>query len=406
MHLAALLGSSQRALSRNKMRAILMMAGVALGIALLITLSSVGESTRRETMKRFRNMLGTYDTIILRPGSAKSRGMVSLTNVDPTLKFVDADSIAQLPSVRRVAELQNAFDVDVTYRDRTRTPAIFGVSPNWLDLRGDEVAEGAFLTTGDNRSMARVAILGSYAKADLFPDEDPIGKTIRVGNVPFVVAGVLAPRGAGPGGGNLDNLVLIPVDTASKRLFNRDFLTMLIVQVADPAHPDAAVAQIHDLLRNRHHLAPGALDDFNLTSPAAIMARVTALGSTLRRLVLILAIAATVIGGVVIFSVTLIGVSERRREIGVRRAVGAPRFAVVIQFLLESVVLSGVGGAAGLVLGIGGTQLVSRWQHLPFLIDLRMVAVSAFVSIGLGLVAGVYPAWKASHIDPVEALRG
>jgi putative ABC transport system permease protein len=143
--------------------------------------------------------------------------MVSLTNVDPTLKFVDADSIAQLPSVRRVAELQNAFDVDVTYRDRTRTPAIFGVSPNWLDLRGDEVAEGAFLTTGDNRSMARVAILGSYAKADLFPDEDPIGKTIRVGNVPFVVAGVLAPRGAGPGGGNLDNLVLIPVDTASKR---------------------------------------------------------------------------------------------------------------------------------------------------------------------------------------------
>jgi len=136
------------------------------------------------------------------------------------------------------------------------------------------------------------------------------------------------------------------------------------------------------------------------------MSQVTALGSILRRLLLILAIAATVIGGVVIFCVTLIGVSERRREIGVRRAVGAPRFAVVIQFLLECVVLSGAGGAAGLVLGIGGTQLVSRWQHLPFLIDMRMVAVAALVSIGLGLVAGVYPAWKASHIDPVEALRG
>jgi putative ABC transport system permease protein len=400
-----LIGSIARTLLRNKVRALLMMAGVTVGIAALTTLSSVGESTRRETVKRFRNMLGTYDTVIVRPGSGKNRGMVSLTNAEPTLKFSDAYAVSQLTCVHRVAQLQNAFDVDVTYRDRTRTPAIFGVSPNWLDLRGDEMAAGAFITSDDNRSMARVAVLGSDARRDLFPDEDPIGRTIRIGNVPFVVNGVLTPRGAGPGGSSLDNLVLIPVSTASKRLFNRDFLTMLIVQINDPSHPQDSITQLRSLLRSRHHLPPDALDDFTMTSPAAIMAQVNTLGSTLGTLLLVVAILATAVGGVVILSLTLIGVSERRKEIGVRRAVGAARSEVLIQFLLESVALTFIGGATGILIGIGGTQLVSRWQHLPFLIDSRTVAFAALISIGLGLLAGIYPAWKASRINPVEALR-
>jgi putative ABC transport system permease protein len=405
MHLALLLPSIGRTLARNPIRALLMMGGVTVGIASLVTLSSIGESTRRETMKRFRNMLGTYDTVIIRPGSAKSRGMVSLTNADPTLKFSDADAIRQLGCIRRAAELQNAFDVDVTYRNRTRTPAIFGVSPNWLDLRGDEVAEGSFISDEEDRSMARIAVLGSDARRDLFPDEDPVGKTIRIGDIPFVVAGVLAPRGAGPGGSSLDNLVLIPVSTASRRLFNRDFLTMLITQIYDPEHPDAAMAQVRSLLRSRHHLPADALDDFTMTSPAAIMKQVTALGSTLQRVLLILSVLATSIGGVVILSITLIGVAERGREIGVRRAVGAARSMVLIQFLLEAVMLSFAGGILGIALGVTGTQAVSRWQHLPFLIDVRIVAMSCVVSIGMGLAAGIYPAWKASRIHPVEALR-
>ncbi|MDE3188324.1 MAG: ABC transporter permease [Acidobacteriota bacterium] len=406
MHWPSLVRSSARSLTRNKVRSALMMAGVIAGIAALTTLSSVGASTRRETMKRFRNMLGTYDTVIVRPGSGKNRGMVTLANADPTLKFQDADAIAQLPAVKRVAELQDAFDVDVTWRDRTRTPAIFGVSPNWLDLRGDTVAEGSFITDDNNRSMARVAVLGADARRDLFPDQDPIGKTIRIGDVPFLVTGVLEPRGAGPGGASLDNLILIPVSTASRRLFNRDFLTMLIVQIANPDHPATAIAQIRSLLRVRHRLPHDALDDFTLTSPAAIMAQVTRLGSQLRTLLVVLSVLATVVGGVVILSLTLIGVSERSREIGVRRAVGAARGAVMLQFLLESLCVSIGGGLLGIAIGIAGTQLVSAWQHLPFLIDARMVAACALISIALGLLAGIYPAWKASRIHPVEALRG
>ncbi len=405
MHLGSLAVSIGRTLARNKMRALLMMAGVTVGIASLTILSSVGESTRRETMKRIRNMLGTFDTVIVRPGSGKSRGMVSLANADPTLKFSDAEAVAQLQLVSRVAELQDAFDVDVTWRARTRTPAIFGVSPNWLDLRGDEVAQGSFISEEDNRSMSRVAVLGPDAQKDLFGDQDSMEKTIRIGDVPFVVTGILAPRGAGPGGGSLDNLILIPVNTSSKRLFNRDFLTMAIVQIRDPNHPQVAMDAIRTLLRSRHHLPHDALDDFTMTSPAAIMAQITSVGSSLRKLLLILAVLATVIGGVVILSVTLIGVAERRREIGVRRAVGAARSAVLAQFLLEAVALSLVGGVVGLAIGVAGTQIVSRWQHLPFLIDVQMVAMAAAISIGLGLVAGIYPAWRASRTDPVEALR-
>lgn len=406
MHLASLLGSITRTLSRNRVRALLMMSGVAVGIAMLTTSASVGESTRRETMKKFRNMLGTSDTIIVRPGSAKSRGMVSLANAEPTLKFNDAEAISRLPAVRRVAELQNAFDVDVTHRDRTRTPAVFGVSSNWLDIRGDELAAGAFLTNEDDRAMARVAVLGADARRDLFPDDDPLGKTIRIGDVPFVVTGVLAPRGAGPGGGSLDNLVLIPVNTASKRLFNRDFLTMLIVQIGDPNRPDQAINQIRDLLRSRHHLPKDALDDFTETSPAAITAQVTALGGTLSKLLLILSILSTLIGGIVILTLTLIAVSERRREIGLRRAVGAAQSGVLIQFLLEATAISFAGGVIGLAVGVAGTQFVSRWQHLPLFVDARMIAFSCLISVVVGLGAGLYPAWKASRLDPVEALRG
>jgi len=395
-----------RTLSRNKIRALLMMAGVSIGIAALTILTSIGESTRRETMKRFKNMLGTFDTIIIRPGSSKNRGMVSLTNVDPSLRFEDASAIAtQVPQVRQLALVQNAVDIDVKSRDHSGTPAIFGVSSNWLELRGDEVAEGEFFSEDDVRSLVRVAILGADAEKLLFPDEDPIGKTVRIGDVPFIVRGVMVARGAGPAGGSLDNLIFIPVTTASKRLFNRDFLTMLIAQLKDADQGQLAIEQIQELLRARHHLAPGALDDFNLTNPRAVMAQVVTMGSTIRKLLLIVAVLATGIGGIVIMSVTLVGVSERRKETGVRRAVGASRNVILVQFLLEAVFLSCAGGGVGIVIGIGGTQLVSRLQHLPFLLQPEAVFTATLLSIGLGLLFGVYPAWKAAMTDPIDALR-
>jgi putative ABC transport system permease protein len=255
------------------------------------------------------------------------------------------------------------------------------------------------------QSLARVAILGRDVLPVLFPEGDALGKTVRIGDVPFQVKGLLASRGAGPGGGSLDNLILVPVTTASKRLFNRDFLTMLIAEVRDPEKSDAAVARIAALLRQRHHIAAAALDDFTLTSPQAVMAQVTEMGSTLSTILKGIATIAMLIGGAVIMSLMLVSVSERRKEIGLRRSVGASRQDILLQFLLEASLVSSLGGLIGIVLGLGGTNVVAGLEHLPPILRFEALEWTAGLSLGLGLVFGIYPAWRATQVDPVEALR-
>ncbi|HLK22776.1 MAG TPA: ABC transporter permease [Bryobacteraceae bacterium] len=391
---------------RFRRRSFFMMSGIAVGIASLAMLDSVGENTRRETMKRVKNMLGTFDTVIVRPGGGRTRGMVSLANVEPVLKFSDAQAIAaELAGIKQVGQLQNAFDVEVSYRAQELTPAVFGVSANWLELRGDAVEQGAFWSVEQEQSLARVAVLGSEARKNLFGEETPLQKTIRIGGVPFAVIGTLASRGAGPAGGSLDNLVLIPVTTASKRLFNRDFLTMVIAQLRDPSDADRAVQQITTLLRERHHLAATALDDFTITNPAAVMKQMTNVASTLSRILRGVAWLAMLIGGVVIMSLALIGVSERRKEIGVRRSVGAGRADIVFQFLAEAALVSVAGGAFGIALGLGGANALAAYQKLPLIFSFQSVAQSLALAAAIGLLFGIYPAWRASRVDPIEALR-
>ena len=395
-----------RSMARHRLRTFLMMLGVIIGISSLTVLNSIGEATRQEAMKRFKNMVGTFDTIIILPGAGRTRGMVSLTNVPATLKFDDVEAIlSNVPGVKQVAELQNAFDMDVKVRDRALSTAVFGVSSNWLELRGDEVAEGRIFSADDEKALARVAILGADVQTHLFPGESSIGKTIRIGEVPFQIEGVLKSRGAGPGGGSLDDLILIPVSTASKRLFNRDFLTMLIVQLRDPNRSDAAVQAVTSLLRERHHLPPSALDDFTVSNPRAVMAQVTQMGSTLSKTLEGVAVLAMLIGGVVIMALMLIGVSERRREIGIRRCVGASRVDILLQFLWEALTISSLGGAIGVALALAGTSVVARVQNLPLVLVWSVLATSAGLSLAVGVLFGIYPAWKAAHMDPIAALR-
>jgi putative ABC transport system permease protein len=394
-----------RSIVRFRRRTFFMMLGIVVGITSLTVLNSVGESTRRETMQRVKNMLGTFDTLIVRPGG-KTRGMVSLANVEPVLKFPDAAAIeTEIPEIKQVAQLQNAFDLDVGYRDRQAAPGVFGVSSNWLDLRGDQVEHGTFFGNDEERSLARIAVIGTDVKRALFPDEAPLGKTIRVGGVPFEVRGILASRGAGPAGGSLDNLVLIPVTTASRRLFNRDFLTMMIAQLKNPGQGDAAVGKITALLRQRHHLAPTALNDFTITNPRAVMAQLSGVASTLSRILTGVAILAMLIGGVVIMSLMMIGVSERKKEIGLRRSVGASRGDILVQFLLEAMMISVLGGIFGVGLGLAGINAVAAYQKLPAIFARDALSLSLVLAVGVGLVFGIYPAWRASRVDPVAALR-
>jgi putative ABC transport system permease protein len=395
-----------RTLSRNRLRSFLMMLGIVVGIASLSALSSVGESTRQDTMRRFKRMVGTFDTVIVRPGAGRTRGMPSLTTVPPTLKFDDALAIAtEIPGILRVAQVQNAFDVDVKYREKTATPAIFGVSSNWTELRDDEVLQGSAITDDDVQGVSRVAVVGADVKTSLFLDEDPIGKTLRIADVPFVVKGVLASRGAGPAGASLDNVLLVPVTTASKRLFNRDYLTMLIAQLRNPDQGDGAVKEITALLRERHHIVPPAVDDFTITNPRAAMARVTEVGSTLSQVLAGVAALATIVGGVVIMSLMLIAVSERRKEIGVRRSVGASRQDIMVQFLFEALTISGMGGVIGVSIGVGGTSAAAWLIHAPSALVWNAIGAAVLVSVAVGLVFGLHPAWKASNVDPIAALR-
>ena len=383
-----------------------MMLGVAIGISSLTALYSVGENTRQETSRRFKNMLGTFDTVMVRPGSGRTRGMPSLTNVEPTLKFDDALAIETgVPEIKRVARLQSAFDIDVKYKDRATATAVFGASPNWLDLRGDEVAEGEFLSDEDERMLARVAVIGTDVRSVLFADENPGGKTLRIADVPFQVKGVLKPRGAGPTGASLDNVIMIPVATASRRLFNRDFLTMVVAQLNDPLQSETAIFNVRALLRQRHHLAPSALDDFTITSPQAITAQVTRVGTTLARTLMGVAGIAVLVGGIVIMSLMLIAVSERRKEIGVRRSFGASRNDILHQFMLESVVISVVGGFLGLLVAVAGTNLAAAFQKMAPVFAWNALGLAALLSIGTGVLFGFYPAWKAARLDPVFALR-
>ncbi|HKD02318.1 MAG TPA: ABC transporter permease [Terriglobales bacterium] len=401
-----LASQSLRSLRRYRLRTSLMMLGVIVGIASLAVLASLGEATRRETMQRFKNMLGTFDAIIVRPGGGRTRGMPTLVNVPPTLRFEDAAAIgSEASEIKAVAVVQNAFDIDVKYRDRAASPAIFGVSPNWLELRGEDVANGSFLTADENASLARVAVLGPDVRNQMFPGEDPLGKTIRIADVPFEVTGLLKSRGAGPAGASLDNVILIPINTAARRLFNRDYLTMLIAQVRDPDRSNQATAQVAALLRQRHRIQPTALDDFTITNPAATVAQVTRAGTTLTRILTGVSAIALLIGGVVIMSLMSIAVSERRKEIGVRRSVGARQPDVIQQFLLEAVFVSLAGGITGVTLGWGGIELVTRIENLPPILVWKPFAAAIVVSLLVGLTFGLYPAWKASKVDPIQALR-
>lgn len=406
MNVVKTIGLALRSVSRNRLRSFFMMLGVTIGIASLTALASVGEATKQETMRRFKRMLGTFDVVIINPGGASTRGMPSLTTVPPVLKQEDADAIArEIANVRQVATIQFAFDLDVKYRERTASPSVMGVSPNWTEVRGEDIAVGDGISEDDNASLARVAVIGEDLRKALFPDEDPIGKQIRIADVPFQVKGILAARGVGPGGASMDNNLIIPVSTASRRLFNRDYFTGMMAQLEDPLQAERTIADIKALLRERHGIIPPAEDDFTVTSPQAQVERITDVGSTLSKVLTGVAIIATLIGGTVIMSLMLIAVSERRREIGVRRAVGASRGDIMAQFLVEAAVISFLGGVLGILLGVGGTIAVTATAKLAPAIMWGALGGAVALSIVVGLVFGLQPAWRAANVDPIQALR-
>ncbi|MFQ5790707.1 MAG: ABC transporter permease [Acidobacteriota bacterium] len=395
-----------RALSMHKLRTFFMMLGIVIGIATLSLILSLGEQTRDQIMERFKKMVGTMDTVVLRPGAGAARGMPTMTDVEPTLLMEDAEAMArEIPLVRRVSPVQNASGVEAKVGNLNTTTAVFGVTSVWMELRNESVERGSFFSEDEVGHLARVTVIGQDVAGELFPGEDPLGKTISLNNVNFQVKGILKSRGAGPGGGSLDNLVLIPLSTFSRRLYNQDHLTMVIAQLEDPADSDRAMKEIRALLRERHGIVSPAEDDFTLTSPRASMERMARLATRFNTLLALVAAVSLLVGGVVIMNLMLTSVSERQREIGLRRSVGAKKRDITLQFLLESLVVTLLGGAVGTGLAIGGFYVLTRLVNLPPLFSWQALGLSFLSCVAIGIVFGIQPARRAATLDPIRALR-
>ena len=397
---------SIKGLTANKLRTFFMMLGVLIGIAALTVIVSVGQGAKMQVMQRMEN-LSAFGAVMVVPGGGMTRGLGSVDTVPATLTAEDAQAIqAEVPNVQGVAMVQSKQGVAIKFGGQSTTTMVWGVTPNYPAIRPTPVTRGEFFDVEDQSSQARVAVLGQDTAAALFEDADPLEQTIRIENVPFKVIGLQKRMGASPGGGNLDDRILIPQATAGRRLFNATNMTQLVIQIHGRSQVAGAAEQVKQLLRERHHITPGMPDDFGVRIAEQMLGILTGTSQTLTIFLSIVAALSLLVGGFIVMNIMLISVSERTKEIGLRRAVGARRRDILVQFILEAGTVTAAGGLIGVLLGVGGALVASRVVGWPAAVSWPAI-VGAVIFAGIvGLIFGVQPARKAASLHPVEALRG
>jgi putative ABC transport system permease protein len=397
---------SLKGLTGNKLRTFFMMLGVLIGIAALTVIISVGQGAKVQVMQRMEKM-AAFAAVMVVPGGGVTRGMGGVDTVPATLTAEDAQAIqAEVPNVQDVALVQSKQNVAIKFGGQSATTMIWGVTPNYPAIRPTPVARGEFFGPEEQASTARVAVLGQDTAATLFGDADPLDQTIRIENVPFKVIGLQKRLGVSPGGGNLDDRILIPQATAARRLFNVTNMTQLVVQIKGRQQVPGAAERVKQLLRERHHIAAGMPDDFSVRIAEQMLGILTGTSQTLTIFLAIVAALSLLVGGFIVMNIMLISVSERTKEIGLRRAVGARRRDILVQFILEAGAVTAAGGLIGVLLGVGGALAASRLMGWPAALSWPAI-VGAVIFAGIvGLVSGVQPARKAAALHPVEALRG
>jgi len=397
---------SLKGLTGNRLRTFLMMLGVLIGIMALTVIVSLGQGAKAQVMQKMEN-LSAFGAVMVVPGGGMTRGLGSVDSVPATLTAEDAQAIqAEVPNVQDVALVQSKQGLSIKFGGQSTTTMVWGVTPNYPAIRPTPVARGDFFGPEEQSSQARVAVLGQDTAAALFGDADPLEQTIRIENVPFKVIGLQKRMGASPGGGNLDDRILIPQATAARRLFNLTNMTQLVIQIKGRDQVPGAAEQVKQLLRERHHIAPGMPDDFGVRIAEQMLGVLTGTSQTLTLFLSIVAALSLLVGGFIVMNIMLISVSERTKEIGLRRAVGARRRDILVQFVLEAGVVTAAGGLVGVLLGVAGAMVASRLMGWPPAISWPAI-VGAVIFAGIvGLIFGVQPARKAAALHPVEALRG
>ena len=460
MRITRTLSMSLRALRRNPMRATLTTLGIIIGVAAVIAMMEIGSGSSSSIQKSIASMGAS--TLTVMPGAAASGGVSFGSGSVMTLTPQDCDAIArECPAVIAAAPIvRGPGQAQIVYGSRNWVPSGFGgitgTTSAFLTIRNwAELAEGEPFTDRDVRSANKVCLLGQTIARELFQGDSPVGQEIRIQNVTFRVVGVLAAKGANMVGMDQDDIVVAPWTTIKYRVSNQSSsggggtssssgasssvnslsklypntsvalypvqsdvqaadtplpvrfanVSQILVGVQSPQQIPAAIEEITSLLHERHHIRENQLDDFNIRDMTEITKMLTSTVQTMTVLLLCVAVISLVVGGVGIMNIMLVSVTERTREIGLRMAVGARGADILRQFLLEAVVLCVIGGAFGILLGCGGSYLVTSLLHWPTETSPLAIFASVVVSAAVGILFGYYPAWKASRLDPIEALR-
>jgi len=401
-----------RSLLANRLRAALTMLGVIIGVTAVIALLSIGRGAKAAISDQIQS-LGT-NLLFVQPGSTRQGGVRTATGSAATLTLDDAYALADplnAPSVAMVAPEVVRFG-QVVAQGQNANVRVIGITEEYQWVRNTLLQAGEFISTRHTQAQSLVAVLGNQLALNLFGELDPVGQTIYINRVPFRVIGVLAPKG-GTGFFNPDESILVPITTAQSRLFGSQFfrggrtVSSINVQVIDESLMEQASQEIANILRQRHRITYE--DDFTIISQEDFLSAATQVTEIMTLLLGSIASISLVVGGIGIMNIMLVSVTERTREIGIRKAVGAKRKDILTQFLVEAMVLSVTGGALGILLGTGLAQLLSGLNlgntTLNAVVAPDVVLLAVLFSAGVGLFFGVYPAYRAAQLNPIEALR-
>jgi putative ABC transport system permease protein len=385
------------------MRSVLTVLGITIGIAAVICVVAIGRAGQTQVERQLNNLGDNF--VWIEAGGRAVNGVRTGTHGTKTLTVADAVAIkSQVALIKSVSPNVDA-SVQVIYGNQNWFTTYRGVSPEFFDIKRWTIDQGAAFSQDDVERAADVCVLGRTVRDQLFGVENPVGQVIRVSTLPCKVVATLAPKGLSVSGQDQDDTIILPYTTAQKKIKGITWLDDILCSAVSQAAVKPAGQEAAAILRDRHHLRPEEEDDFNIRNPEDVIQAQLDASRTLTILLIAIASISLVVGGIGIMNVMLVSVTERTREIGVRVAVGATEGAIQLQFLGESVMLSLVGGAAGVLFGVVGSYVVGRTLQWPMQMSPDAVVIAALFSIAVGVFFGYYPARKASLLDPIEALR-